>query len=324
MNRDVKYSKAKDLYLTDLRISSKSASTNSGYTQVLEQFGEYLRRSGDCADEEISPADIIGWKHDLSTRGVGNNTICHYLTILRVFFKWCVSNDIYATQPINDTAFPFREEIVHDILTQEEIQTLLDDRKTNNSHRYIIGCTPNSLRDRAIIRLLITSGIRVSEMINLRLKDVDFEKALLYVEHGKGDKSRYAPLPEKASGVLLVYINDRERRRGKMLLPDDWLFVCTNMQTRMERRMTRQAVSNMVEDYVYKVTWHKGITAHDLRHAAASLWDDMGIPIRDVQKALGHANVSTTEHIYVSIINKDKAATSISERMNDLYRATHG
>lgn len=321
MNRDVKYSKAKDLYLADLRISSKSASTNSGYTQVLEQFGEYLRRSGDCADEEISPADIIGWKHDLSTRGVGNNTICHYLTILRVFFKWCVSNDIYATQPINDTAFPFREEIVHDILTQEEIQTLLDD--TFSGWRYC-NYTPNSLRDRAIIRLLITSGIRVSEMINLRLRDVDFEKALLYVEHGKGDKSRYAPLPEKASGALLTYINGRERQRGKKLLPDDWLFVCTNMQTRKERQMTRQAVSNMVEDYVYKVTGHKGITAHDLRHAAASLWDDMGIPIRDVQKALGHANVSTTEHIYVSIINKDKAATSISERMNDLFSTTHG
>lgn len=243
---------------------------------------------------------ITEWKQALSLRGVKVNTFFDYLTVMRAFFKWAVENKFFSEQPILESAFPKHEEIKHDVLTKEEIELILSCK--------IPPLTPHNVafRNRAIVIFLIETGLRVTELVNLKVKDLNYDKYSVYVDHGKGNKSRFAPFPELSQRLVSDYL----KRRG--ISKSEYVFTYTDRATGAEKQFDRDGITAMVKGYVERLTGHKNIGAHDLRHAAASLWDDMGAPIRTVQKALGHANVKTTEHIYVDILNKPKAAQEIS------------
>lgn len=303
----VHYRQAIAAFLADLKVSSKSTATYNQYAQVLGEFGDWLNghtdnRIGDAT--EITPLMISEYKQALFARGVKNNTALHYLTMLRAFFKWAIDNKLYAEQPVTKSLLPNAEQIKHDIPTIDEIALLLSGKRP----RYARHNTMQ--RNRAIVTLFIQSGLRVSELCNLRIKDLDFEHNIVYVDHGKGDKSRYAPFPSTAQKNVQEYIIHRKIELKPRILPQDaFLFIGDDEH----KPLTRQAVTKLVRGYVARLTGHKGIGAHDLRHAAASIWDNRGANIRDVQKALGHSKVETTERVYVQILNKSKAAEQISK-----------
>lgn len=307
----VHYEQASAAFLADLKVSSKSAATYNQYAQVLGEFGEWLNGHTDNRTDgatEITPLIISEYKQALFARGVKNNTALHYLTMLRAFFKWAIDNKLYTEQPVTKSLLPNAEQIKHDIPTIEEINLLLSGKKP----RYARHNTMQ--RNRAIVTLFIQSGLRVSELCNLRIKDLDFEHNIVYVDHGKGDKSRYAPFPSTAQKNVQEYIIHRKIELKPRILPQDaFLFIGDDEH----KPLTRQAVTKLVRGYVARLTGHKGIGAHDLRHAAASLWDNCGANIRDVQKALGHANVATTERIYIQILDKKKAADNINKIFNN-------
>ena len=301
------YAETSAAYLADLKVSSKSKATYNQYTQVLTEFGDWLNGHTDNRTDgptEITPLVISEYKQTLFARGVKNNTVLHYLTMLRAFFKWAIDNKLYAEQPVTKSLLPSAEQIKHDIPTTDEINLLLSGKKP----RYARHNTMQ--RNRAIVTLFIQSGLRVSELCNLRIRDLDFENENVYVDHGKGDKSRYAPFPPIAQRNVQEYITHRRiELKPRALSQDAFLFVGDDG----EKPLTRQAVTKLVSGYVARLTGHKGIGAHDLRHAAASVWDNRGASIRDVQKALGHSNVQTTERIYIQVLNRSRAASTISK-----------
>ncbi len=299
------YEKAMTAYLSDLKVSSKSVSTYTQYAHVLTEFGEWLKdKRGEEHGTEITPLMISEYKQELFARGVKTNTVLHYFTLIKAFFKWAIDNGFYAEQPIKKTAMPAAEEVTHDIPTLDEITLLLSGKIPPHTKRSTLR------RNRAIITLFIQSGLRVSELCNLRVRDLDYENSNVFVDHGKGNKSRYAPFPAAAQRVMAEYIDERKKaQKTAYLKPCDYVFVGENK----DKPLTRQAVTKLVRGYVQRLTGHSGIGSHDLRHAAASIWDYKGANIRDVQKALGHANAETTEKVYVQILNKKKAAETISK-----------
>lgn len=303
----VHYEQASTAFLADLKVSSKSAATYNQYAQVLGEFGDWLNGHTDNRTDgatEITPLMISEYKQSMFARGVKNNTALHYLTMLRAFFKWAIDNKLYAEQPVTKSLLPSAEQIKHDIPTIDEINLLLSGKLP----RYARHSTMQ--RNRAIVTLFIQSGLRVSELCNLRIKDLDFEHNNIYVDHGKGDKSRYAPFPSVARKNVQEYITHRRIELKPHNLPQNaFLFVGDDEH----KPLTRQAVTKLVSGYVERLTGHKGIGAHDLRHAAASIWDNRGANIRDVQKALGHSKVETTERIYVQILDRKKAAENINK-----------
>lgn len=301
------YEQASTAFLADLKVSSKSAATYKQYHQVLNEFGTWLSTHTEDTDNgitEITPLLISKFKQSMFARGVKNNTVLHYLTMLRAFFKWATENRIYTEQPVTQSLMPNAEQIKHDIPTIDEINLLLSGKLP----RYTRHSTMQ--RNRAIVTLFIQSGLRVSELCNLRIKDLDFEHNNVYVDHGKGNKSRYAPFPSIARKNVQEYIIHRRLELKPHNLPQDaFLFVGDDEH----KPLTRQAVTKLVSGYVARLTGHRGIGAHDLRHAAASIWDNRGANIRDVQKALGHSKVETTERIYIQILDRKKAAENINK-----------
>lgn len=305
------YEQASAAYLADLKVSSKSAATYNQYTQVLTEFGEWLNGHTDNRTDgatEITPLIISEYKQALFARGVKNNTVLHYLTMLRAFFKWAIDNKLYAEQPVTKSLLPSAEQIKHDIPTIEEIDLLLSGKQPRYSRHSTMQ------RNRSIVTLFIQSGLRVSELCNLRIRDLDFKNKNVYVDHGKGNKSRYAPFPSIAQRNVQEYITHRRiELKPHALSQDAFLFVGDDGQ----KPLTRQAVTKLVSGYVARLTGHKGIGAHDLRHAAASVWDNRGANIRDVQKALGHSRVETTERVYVQILDRKQAAKNINKIFGD-------
>lgn len=308
----LRFSQAVDAYLKDIDITFKSKATAGQYSFVLNIFGEWLKNQNAILSEssEITPIMITTWKQDIAVNKIKSNTIAHYLRILHSFFNWAVERKLYSENPVIKSAFPKLEEVEHDILSKDEIKKILEG--------HIPPHTPKktAIRNLSIIFLLIESGVRVSELINLTLDDLDFENGKIYVDHGKGNKSRFVPFPERSQKAVLEYLEQRKQSVEKPLSVYDPLFTARNPRTGKWERFTRQGLTALVEKYVERATGHKKITAHDLRHAAASLWDDMGISMRTIQKALGHSNIGTTERIYVEILNKSKAAEEISDIMN--------
>ena len=292
---------AREAYLADLRIS-KSQKTYEQYELVLRKFGEWLEQTtAEQPQEQITPLTITAWKQAVAERGVKQNTIIHYLMILKLFFRWAIANRFYSEQPVENEVFPQEEEIKHDIPTLDEIQLLLSGK--------IPPRTPHALRNLAIVTLFIESGLRVSELCALTVGNVDFENCMIAIQNGKGSKARFVPLLPRSTKRIRDYLDEREKTYGKAAVAPSMPLFCGN--TEELQPLNRNTVSEFVKGYVERLTGHKGIGAHDLRHAAASWWDKNNVSIRTVQKTFGQSSVQTTERVYVHIHDKKQTATDI-------------
>lgn len=298
------YASALRDYLNSMLSLGKSPNTVRLYTTVLQRFGTWLREAGDEID--ITPAIIARYRSDLREGRLGANSIRQHLTILHAFFA---KIEAFSRIAGGDERNPvLREEI------PEEVPVDYDDVLTADEIRILLNTKPKStaagipLRNYCIIVLLLQTGLRNSELRALTVNDLDFDNHIVNVLHGKGDKSRAAPFPALARETVREYLASGTRPEG---LPDSApLFGSMSGGEWVEYNLN--ALNALVKRYTRKVIGRE-VHCHLLRHAAASSWDDAGIPIRDVQKALGHSNVRTTERIYVQILDRHKAAQNISK-----------
>lgn len=192
-----KYKEIKVAYLSSLKTVSQSAATYDKYETVLTDFDYCLEQYyGYEQSTEITPQMILKYREIIKERGVCNNTIAHYLTLLHSFFEWCKAHKFYTEQPIVKKDIPKKEEIEYDLLTEAEVYKVLSGEIPKN--------TRHAKRTRAIVFMFLLTGLRVSELINLKISDIDFVKGNITV-----NKKRTTALSAPVREHLTAYMNEQ-------------------------------------------------------------------------------------------------------------------
>lgn len=305
MNRE-QYKKTAEEYITALPSMNKSKQTVAGYGLAIRKFSDFLDEQ---TIDEITPSVFIAFQSALTGTGIKANTINHYLTCLHSFFEYCKEMRLLNENPINTKYFPKSQPIEYSVLSHDEIMKILNDKPKKANKIYC--------RNYAIMVLLIQSGLRNSELRNLTLADLDFDKGTITVKHGKGDKRRIVAFPSLARQTIQEYLESGVRPSN--LTANDYLFGTTCGEkgnwnrTADWQQFSIVNINTLVKRYVSRIVGRNAnIHCHSMRHCAASLWDEMGVSLRDVQLALGHASLSTTERVYTHVLNRQKSAESIN------------
>ena len=205
---------------------------------------------------------------------------CRYLASLKAFFLYAQKEEKIFKDPSVTVALPkVKKRIVKDVLTGEEMDRLL---------RYCSGHTMRSLRDRSMLELLYSAGIRADELCNICIEDVDFEEKFLFVRKGKMDSERIIPFGESAKYWMMRYLSKvRPLVAGH---EGELLFVSLR-----GRKLNSDTVCRMVKKWAGIAGIEKNVTTHTFRHTCASHMLKGRADIRYVQRQLGHRNISTTE-----------------------------
>lgn len=241
---------------------------------------------------------VLGRAEGAELRALKPRTRVMRLLVVRDFFRWLVKTRLLLFDPT--AALPLvtnRRQLPRHVLSESQVEKLLSSPNLS---------TPIGLRDRAILSLLYSTGLRRSELSALDLTDVDLTDGSVYVRRGKGGKSRLVPLGESAAADVLVYL-----RRGRPELssgPTQALFVGADDRAlkNFGNRLQPEGISQLVSRNSKRAGLPRLVRAHALRHALATHLLRAGADIRHVQRILGHSAVSTTE-IYTHVAVRDLA-----------------
>ena len=222
-------------------------------------------------------------------KGCSNGTSLRRLSSLKRFFGFCRKRGVISQDPLEGLDGVKKEKRLPRFLLEDEVKRLIEKGPDTTS--------PLGVRDRALLEVLYGSGLRVSELVSLKLSDVDLKRGVLKV-YGKGDRIRYVPLNTEALRWLRKYL---EEVRGRFSgLGNPWLFV-----NRRGGRLSRQFIWRMIKNYGEKVGIDPSkLHPHVLRHSFATHLLQRGADLRSIQLLLGHASITTTE-IYTHLRLKD-------------------
>ncbi len=268
----------------------KNASINTrlGYGRDLRQFYSFVRDLGYFGSEEvgasgITEATVTSFVYSLHNK-CGKAAVARKLSAIRSFFRFLVRKGVLESNPAELVPTPKIERFLPQVLTVEEAESLIraSGKNTGKVDRMIEG-----LRDLAVLETLYSSGIRVSELTGLRMKDADLGSGVIKVL-GKGGKERRAYLGDYAVSSLRAYM-EKARVCGADN-GDSPLFVGKG-----GKGMSQRTVQRIVKRYVAKSGINKTPTPHSLRHSFATHLLDAGVDLRSIQDMLGHSKLSTTQ-----------------------------
>jgi len=268
----------------------KGLSQNSiySYTYDLKKFSEFLSlKNKDILD--ATQEDIQQFlKHEKNDKKNSTRTLARSLAAIRQFYNFISYNvDTSIKDPTEKIETPHLEKSLPDFLTVNELDKLFNLISEEDSYE---------LRDKTIFELLYSSGLRISEAVDLHNKDVDFENMFVTVI-GKGNKQRMVPIGEEAARLLKKY--KRESRPSIIgSRESEYLFV-----SKKGSQLNRKSVWRLLKSYVTRTEIKKNITPHTLRHSFATHLIENGADIRSVQELLGHMDISTTQ-IYTHMAKK--------------------
>lgn len=251
------------------------------YERDLKKYFSFLRTT---AHERIGAEDVLAFLSHLSSKGLAVPSAARCLSAVRGFHKYLLIDGLSRTDPTEHIETPRGWKRLPRTLNSSEVEVLLDQPDRS---------TPRGLRDKAMLELLYATGLRASELVGLRLQDVNLERGYVLAV-GKGSKERTVPLGEAAMARLREYL---DRARPLLLSGGDTdaLFVSAR-----KRRMSRQMFWERIRLYVRKAGIRKNVSPHTLRHSFATHLLDNGADLRAVQAMLGHADISTTQ-IYTHV-----------------------
>jgi integrase/recombinase XerD len=276
-----------------------SANTISAYKRDLQKFNEFARKRK-LTLESVSRDDLVDFLAGLYRQKLESRTVARQLVTLRNFFRFAQIQDLIAEDPSINLESPKIRRNLPGYLRLEEVEKLLEQPDSK---------TPMGLRDRAMLEVLYSTGLRVSELIGLKVNDLDSKVGCVRCI-GKGDKERIVPVGKKALGMVDKYL-----REGRPLLlrnarasAGPALFV-----NRRGVALSRVGVWKILSTYGRHAGLRIALTPHMLRHSFATHLLERGADLRSVQLMLGHADISTTQ-IYTHVVE---------ERLKQIYKAHH-
>jgi len=273
-----------------------SLNTLEAYRRDLTKFFGFLDRESSASIEGVGPRDIIDYLIYLRKSKLAIRSISRNLVAIRMFYKFLVNEDVINDDPTLNLDSPKTGLSLPEVLSQEEVERLL--ALPNNKEQ--------GIKDKAILELLYATGMRVSELINLPIDNIDLHEGYLKCI-GKGSKERIIPVGRKAQRAVKKYI-DVVRSKYVSRGNSNMLFI-----TRLGRIYTRQGIWKIIKKYSRLLGLDRKITVHTLRHCFATHLLSHGADLRSVQEMLGHVDISTTQ-IYTHI---DKA------RLREVHQKFH-
>lgn len=273
-----------------------AANTLAAYRRDLEKFAAFCqqRKLALGRVDRGAVVDFLGW---LYRNGLDSRSVARTLVTLRNFFRFLRQENVVRHNPTEHIESPRLWKRLPKFLTLEEVEGLLatpDDT------------TPLGVRDRAMLETLYATGLRVSELVNLKVADVQLEAGVLRCL-GKGNKERVVPLGRKATAAVETYLREARPRLTRRR-SSQHLFV-----SRRGTGMTRQNFWRLLRAWARGAGVRTRLSPHVLRHSFATHLLERGADLRSVQLLLGHADISTTQ-IYTHVAQ---------ERLKQVYRSHH-
>ena len=287
-----------DHYLLHLKVERGLAqNTLESYRRDLKKFVGYLKLQGIFGMDQVDRREIMRFMEDLHKNGRAAATISRNLAAIRSFYGFLTQENLVSKDPSTELDSPKIPKRLPNILTVSQISLLLEQPEVNSS---------GGLRDKAMLELLYATGIRVSELVDLNLSDVNLEMGFLRCL-GKGSKERIVPMGQSAIDCIHTYL---QNGRGKLVRSSQESAVFLNIHG---RRLTRQGFWKILKKYVRQAGFTGDITPHTLRHSFATHLLENGADLRAVQEMLGHSDISTTQ-IYTQVT---------ANRLRDVYQQFH-
>ena len=287
-------------YLMHVRVEKGlSVNTISAYKRDLQKFDEFARKRK-LVLETVGRDDLVDFLAGLYRLKLESRTVARQLVTLRNFFRFAQIQDLIPEDPSINLESPKIRRHLPGYLRLEEVEKLLEQPDSG---------TPMGLRDRAMLEVLYSTGLRVSELIGLRVSDLDSKVGCVRCI-GKGDKERIVPVGKKALSMVDKYL-----REGRPFLLRN-AKITTGPALCVNRRgvaLSRVGVWKILSAYGRRAGLGIALTPHMLRHSFATHLLERGADLRSVQLMLGHADISTTQ-IYTHVVE---------ERLKQIYKAHH-
>lgn len=274
-----------------------SAHTIRAYQEDLTQFGEYLKAQG-IPLEQLEYHDLRYYMASLQQKQqLKKTTLSRKTSTLKSFCKFLHREGLLEHNPADLLSIPKKEKRLPTVINEVDMTAFLDD--------FLAGEEPLQLRNKAIFELLYSSGLRVSELVQLDVENVQKQKGILRIL-GKGSKERIVPVGEQAQSAITYYLE-----HGRPLLVKEEaqaLFL-----NRQGTRLTTRGVEYILEQYVKQGALKYKVTPHAFRHSFATHLLDNGADLRVIQELLGHESLSTTQ-IYTEVS---------ASHLQQIYRKAH-
>ena len=268
-----------------------SNNTVKAYEADISSFFQWLDNE-DLKYKNLQEDHINQYISFLFQRKMRSSSVNRKISSIKSFYIFLVKRNFVKNSPLNDLVTPKQEKYLPESMSEAEVDKLLNSPDVSNKIEN---------RDKAMIEMLYATGMRISELVNLKITDVDMKRCVVKV-FGKGSKERLVPFGETALDSLKSYLNDREQSSSKEIFLSN-----------RGKKMTRVAFWQRVKVYLIRENLKNSISPHTLRHAFATHWLNRGADLRSVQLLLGHSDLSTTQ-IYTHIAK---------QRLSDVLKKHH-
>lgn len=281
-----------DEFIEYLRFEKKySENTIDSYNRDLKKFYNYINKDF----SKVTKNDVSKFIQNISKQE-SPKSVSRIISTLKSFYKFLQINKYTKTSPLTLISNPKQAKNLPKVLSEEEVFTLLD----------INTVTDFDFRNKAMLELMYSSGLRVSELINLNVNDIDLKNCLVRI-FGKGSKERIIPLNDYAAEALKIYILDHRYNLFKHS-ENNYLFLNNHGE-----KMTRQGFFKILKKIAIEKNIKTNFSPHTLRHSFATHLLKHGADLRSIQELLGHSDISSTQ-IYTYVSN---------ERLQENYKDFH-
>ena len=271
-----------------------SHNTTAAYKNDLSQFVRFLDNGQEQIDQwsDVTSDIVNDYVESMKQQSYASSSVARKVAAVKSFFNYLSNQNLVNENPTTKIDSPKVKKRLPQTLSAEDVEKLLLAPTLKKS--------PKNLRDTALLNMLYSTGMRVTEVVSLQLEDVDLENELLHCP-GKDDQIRSLPFDEFSKKVLVAYLNE-----GRPYLVKDKNETALFLNHRGQQ-LTRQGLWLIIKAYAKQANLNTAVTPHTLRHSFAAHKLNSGSDLQEVQKLLGHANISTTQ-IYTQLEEEEEEA----------------